>query len=119
MQLANQDPKSLRPTRGSTKKKAQIEWKACPEDTDLLKQIAFRAWELLGQKRSAADLERICMDLTACHLNGCPLRLNDMLWGNDLDLMHDITLIYKHIDRRTGKLTGFALPRYHKPLKEG
>ena len=101
------------------KKRSQIEWKASPEDADLLKQIAVRAWELLGTKRKSDDLKQIGMDLTACHLNGCPLRLNDMLWGNDLDLMHDITLIYKHIDRRTGTLTGFALPRFYKPLKEG
>lgn len=101
------------------KKRSQIEWKTTPEDADLLKQIAFRAWELLGQKRKAADLERIGMDLTACHLNGCPLRLNDMLWATDLDLMHDITLIYKHTDRMSGKFTGPVRPRFYKPLKEG
>lgn len=97
----------------------QIEWKASAEDTELLKGIAYRAWELLSAKKQAADLKRITMDLTVCHLNGCPLRLNDMRWATDLDLMHDVALIFRHINRKTGKLTGFALPRFHKQLKEG
>lgn len=101
------------------KKSESTKWKATPEDAKLIGDIATRAWYLLTNKRRSQDLERIAEDLTACHLNGCPLRLSAMLYGADHDLMQDITLIFKHLDRRTGKLTGTDLPLYHKPLKEG
>lgn len=101
------------------KKADSMKWKATPEDAKLIGEIALRAWSLLTNKRKSQDLERIAEDLTACHLNGCPLRLTSMLWSSDHDLMHDVTLIFKRIDRRTGKLTGDELPIYHMPLKEG
>lgn len=52
------------------------------------------------------------MDITATHANGCPLELELLLDGDSLHFAHDIYGIRRHIDRRTGKLGGFFLPRF-------
>lgn len=53
------------------------------------------------------------MDLTACHANGCELRLVDMLQcERDFDLAHDIYGINHRICRNTGKLVDNFLPRF-------
>jgi hypothetical protein len=54
------------------------------------------------------------MDISACHSNGCPLRLADLLAAKNFDFMHDVAGIHNNIDRETGKLKGNFLPRYHK-----
>ena len=56
------------------------------------------------------------MDITACHLNGCPLRLEELLNANDASFGHDVFGIRRYLDRKTGKLTGFFDPRYSAPL---
>jgi hypothetical protein len=60
---------------------------------------------------NAMDLN---MDITACHLNGNPLRLTDMLKDDDLNFMHDVHGIQRHIDRTTGKLKNGFSPRFSK-----
>lgn len=57
----------------------------------------------------------LVMDITATHANGNPLRLDDMLIGSDMDLLHDVYGIHRHLDRRTGKLGGFFVPRFSVP----
>jgi hypothetical protein len=53
------------------------------------------------------------MDLTACHANGCPLKLEKMLsWERDFDLAHDVWGINRHIDRKTGEMPDCFLPRF-------
>ncbi len=52
--------------------------------------------------------------LAVAHLNGTPLRLNDMAKGRDIDIIHDVTGIIRHLDTRTGQLTDGFLPRYAK-----
>lgn len=44
------------------------------------------------------------MDLTACHLNGTPLRLQDLLDASDFALAHDVQGIQRFMDRTTGQL---------------
>lgn len=52
------------------------------------------------------------MDLTAVHANGCPLRLRELAAADDFDFTHDVFGIMRHIDRKTGKLGDFFLPRF-------
>ncbi len=54
------------------------------------------------------------MDITATHLNGCSLRLKDLLNANRFNFVHDIVGISRHINRITGKLENCFLPRFAK-----
>ncbi|MBM9400353.1 hypothetical protein JUN65_01935 [Gluconacetobacter azotocaptans] len=54
------------------------------------------------------------MDLTAVHANGCPMDFVRLLDVSESDLMHDVGGIKRHLDRQTGKLEGFFLPRTAK-----
>lgn len=83
------------------------------EEREIIKRIAKRAVTLYHKYGNAdVDALDIQMDLEACHCNGCPLHLADMEHADDLNLMHDISGINVHLDRRTGKLEGFFLPRF-------
>lgn len=52
------------------------------------------------------------MDITACHANGTPLKLEALLNANDFDFAHDVFGIHRHINRETGELQDCFLPRY-------
>lgn len=61
------------------------------------------------------DLLAADMDITACHLNGCPLDLGKLMNARDGDFGHDVFGIRRHINRTTGQLEeGFA-PRCALP----
>lgn len=51
------------------------------------------------------------MDLGVVHFS-CPLRLNDLLNAAPLDFTHDIRGIQRHLNRETGELEDFFLPRF-------
>lgn len=53
------------------------------------------------------------MDLAAVHAR-TPLRLEDLSDADDFNLIHDVFGIIKHMDRSTGELTGYFVPRYSK-----
>lgn len=76
------------------------------EDAKLFDEIADRA--LANVKMDLA------MVIAACHLNGCPLDLKKLLTFEDADFFHDINGISEHINRNTGKLENFFLPRCAK-----
>ena len=56
----------------------------------------------------------IKMDLMATHLS-CPLRLNDLLDAADVDFVHDIVGIERHLDRALFFLRYGFRPRYAQP----
>lgn len=58
------------------------------------------------------QLPDAAMDITACHLNGCPLKLDALLDADGFNFAHDVFGIRQHINRETGKLQDFFLPRY-------
>jgi hypothetical protein len=82
------------------------------EDTRKIIKIVFRAEKLLSFKRHRLTRLSLTMDLEACHLNGCPLALDELLAAADVDFTHDVLGISSHIDRETGQLTNFFSPRY-------
>lgn len=86
-----------------------INWKVSLEDTALIERVADRVMRVSNLDWDATHLQ---MDLTACHNNGCPLRLQDMLDAKPFDLMHDILGINRHINRETGQLEDSFVPRF-------
>lgn len=90
---------------------SRINWKITKEDNALVVAIVERA---LKDSPDELDLDKLdlAMDLTACHLNGCPLRLKELLEADEFNFAHDVFGIRNHIDRTTGKLTGFFEPRF-------
>jgi hypothetical protein len=89
----------------------QINFNANPADRDTIHAIAARVAKIWPQY----DVMTARMDLTACHLNGCPMDLDRLLAADDFNLAHDMFGINRHLDRRTGQLTGHFLPRYAAP----
>jgi hypothetical protein len=94
-----------------------IDFATTPRDRDTICRIAERASALysrFGSPRKAMDIE---MDLAATHLNGCPLDLNRLEEATDVNLMHDVGGIARHLDRdetseTAGQLTDCFFPRF-------
>jgi hypothetical protein len=82
-------------------------------DAEKIRSIADRAVGLMRVHGEYLDLLSVTMDLSACHANGCPLQLTELLNADDFNLLHDVLGIRSHIDRKTGKITKF-LPRFSK-----
>ena len=55
------------------------------------------------------------MDITACHANGNPLRLAELLSADDFNFCHDVLGIRRHINRETGQLENCFVPRFSCP----
>lgn len=51
------------------------------------------------------------MDISAVHKH-CPLRLGDLMTADDFNFSHDMRGIQRHLNRKTGKLENFFLPRF-------
>jgi hypothetical protein len=58
------------------------------------------------------------MDIDACHSNGNPLKLEELLKADDANFAHDVFGIRTNIDRKTGKLMNCFVPRYSSVLQE-
>lgn len=85
-----------------------INWDITKADSALIDAIVARAASL----SPGIDRLTLSMDLTACHLNGCPLKLAELSGAEEFDFWHDLGGIARHIDRSTGKLGGCFLPRF-------
>jgi len=85
------------------------------DDKDTMETQAAIARRAVGMAKDVGvqyDQMTAVMDIDACHSNGCPLRLKELLEADDFNFAHDVFGIRRHIDRRTGKLTQCFLPRY-------
>jgi len=96
-----------------------INWNASKEDHALAARIAERAVKVadkafgaMSNKEATKFQRETLMDVIAVHANGCPLQLAELLRADQTDFVHDIFGIRRHIDRETGKLKDFFLPRY-------
>lgn len=96
-----------------------INFRVSPEEHDLIRRIVERAYPLFAEA-GYEDVEKldIHMDITACHANGCPLKLQALLDADDFQFAHDVFGISGHMNRRTGQLEGCFLPRYAVPETE-
>ena len=86
-------------------------------ERELIAKIADRARKLdvLHNRRDARSLQHHRMNVTACHANGNPLRLEALLEADDFNFAHDVFGIDRHIDRDTGKMTQYFRPRFSVP----
>jgi hypothetical protein len=97
----------------------RIDFHANPMDQARIHDIVHRAERLYAEHGHTVDRISLSMDLTATHLNGCPLDLDKLLAAPDFDFVHDIEGITDHLDRDTGKLTRCFLPRCARPETAG
>ena len=88
-------------------KQGLINWKVSAQDAKLIGRIVKRASKLKG-----IELDTLAMDLTATHANGCPLKLAELLNADQFNFAHDVCGIIRHMNRNTGQLEGFFVPRF-------
>ena len=90
-----------------------LNWNTTRQEAATITQIVRRALASpdLDSLPPAISLD---MDISACHLNGCPLDLAGLLNAKNGDFNHDISGIVSNIDRETGKLTGSFNPRHSR-----
>lgn len=89
------------------------------EDFRMIAKIAQRGRAMAVEQGFAADDQMSAvMDVAACHANGCPLRLQELLDADDFNFAHDFFGIRRHLDRTTGELTNFFRPRFAAPKAE-
>jgi uncharacterized protein YxjI len=89
-----------------------ISFKTSREDARLIGEIAQRAVKLAESARIEYHELDAHMDITACHVNGCRLRLRKLLTADDANFGHDVFGIRRHINRTTGRLEDCFLPRF-------
>lgn len=93
------------------------EIKLSKEDVDLILKVATKAEAMYNSVGVQRDRIEIYMDLKLCHGN-CPLDLQAMLDADEngyaYDFSHDIGGIARHLNRDTGKLEDFFMPRFAK-----
>ena len=88
-----------------------INFETTAQDFDVISKLARRARAV--EKTNQRPVKDWMMDFTAVHVNGCPLRLNDLLEADDFNFMHDAFGICRHLNRETGALENHFSPRYH------
>src|SRR4026207_2396173 len=95
-----------------------LNWRSTKEEHELTYKIAKRAVELIWRETELDyDLLTAQMDISAVHLNGNPLKLQELLYADEANFLHDILGIRRHLNRRTGELEDFFSPRYSQPEK--
>jgi hypothetical protein len=81
-------------------------------ETRIIDEIAQRAMGLSARTGDPFTKLDISMDITAVHCNGCPLRLEALRDADDFNFAHDILGIRRHLDRETGRLGDYFIPRF-------
>lgn len=84
---------------------------AKPGDARIIDACVLRWRQTTGQRMGLLELE---LDITAAHLNGCPLKLGELLHSPEADFCHDISGIKASVNRKTGQLEGLFRPRFAK-----
>lgn len=93
----------------------QINWKASKAEYKQINAIVDRAVKLAERHGvDYTDRSTVQMDLLACHLNGMPLDLDKLASADDFNFAHDVFGIAEHINRETGQIERFFVPRCHK-----
>ena len=86
------------------------------EECDTIAKICDRA-EAMGIVASSANPKNkrltLIMDIDNAH-KAIGLQLDKLLEADDLNFAHDVIGIQKHMNRTTGELADFFVPRYAK-----
>jgi hypothetical protein len=92
---------------------AEVNFSASRSDSSMIRSIVERAvGTAVELGLTKVDRFELTMDLTACHLNGNPLRLGDLLAAPEPHFSHDVFGIHRFINRETGQLTRCFSPRF-------
>jgi hypothetical protein len=86
---------------------SHINWNATPDDFRLIDLISTIFVAYMKEHGHKIDKFQAQMDMTACHLNGHPLKLLQMLLGSNDALVRDCARICNGIDRSNGSLIIF------------
>ena len=89
-----------------------IKWTNHKETMDIEAQIARRAVAMAKEHGIQYKQMDAVMDIDACHSNGNPLKLTELLGADDFNFTHDVFGIRQHINRTTGKLEHCFVPIY-------
>ncbi len=93
-----------------------INFNASRDDRRQIELIVERAKRIAHEAgRESFDQESLEMDLTACHLNGCPLDLQKLANADDFNFAHDVFGIERHMNRTTGQLENHFFPKCALP----
>ena len=96
-----------------------ITWTNSKEEMELESKIADRAVTMAYENNfSYVEKLDIVMDIDACHNNGCPLKLQELLDADNTNFAHDVFGIRANFNRKTGKLENCFDPRYSDNSKE-
>ena len=87
----------------------KIDWTVSREEVEEIRDIVKRVQR---ECPGLFDTMTLTMDLTACHRNGCPLKLAELAAADTPNFIHDVAGIAQHIDRVTGELRDCFVPRY-------
>lgn len=79
---------------------------------ETIDKIADRAVALYSSYGIKANRRDIILDIVCCHHHACRLRLDELLVADNVNFMHDIAGINRHLNRRTFKLEDCFLPRF-------
>lgn len=87
---------------------------------NLAEKIGKRAYDL--RKKITGETPRVAldyeMDIAAVHSNYQKLDLQRLLDADDFNFAHDVFGIERHLDRGTGALGDFFVPRFSSWEKE-
>lgn len=75
-------------------------------------RIADRTMAICDGMDILYDRSDCVMDIAACHLNGNPLKLRELIDAPDFDFIHDVFGIRQHLNRKTGQLENLFVPRF-------
>jgi len=99
-----------------TKTKYFPDFTASRYESELINKIANRAVAIaIAHGVKVHDKQSAYMDIEACHCNGMPLDLQKLLDADEFTFAHDIFGIRRHINRTTGEIEGFFVPRCSMP----
>lgn len=80
---------------------------------DLIGKIADRAVQAYANNNIRVERQDVFMDITACHFRaGQRLRLDELLAADDMNFLHDVAGINRHLDRETFILRDGFRPRF-------
>lgn len=93
-------------------KTKEISFDTTKEEMDLINKIAKRAVKMAKELEFKYSMMDAGMDITACHANGCKLRLKELLKTDNSNFSHDVFGIRRHLNHQTGQLENYFLPRF-------
>ena len=89
-----------------------ISWSKNREVIELESQLAKRAVSMAKEHDIQYDQMTAVMDIDACHNNGNPLKLQELLEADDFNFAHDVFGIRQHIAAHSGIVVS---PNFTRP----